>query len=193
MAAKTEASVSGRRALLTGLGGLTATLGLVSNSSAIPIGLPGEAIVVCDPGEEGLECRREELAKDAGKRGNADYDQYSSRDKGRTSVAKSSSNEGYEEATRELIEVVESYMVLTPFDKKRPALVAQIQKEGNAWVGKYAPGGSSKKESGRDFYNALNQLLGHIAFNGLAPMRPALVAQIQNNMDATKALLDQGK
>jgi hypothetical protein len=68
-------------------------------------------------------------------------------------------------------------MVLTPYDKQRPILVKELQVEGNKWVSKYAPGGSSKKESGRAFYNALSELLGHIAFNGLAPMRPSLVVR----------------
>jgi len=76
---------------------------------------------------------------------------------------------------------IEAYMVLTPYDKQRPILVKELQVEGNKWVSKYAPGGSSKKESGRAFYNALSELLGHIAFNGLAPMRPSLVVRTRSS------------
>ena len=42
-------------------------------------------------------------------------------------------------------------------------------------MAKYAPGGSSKKASGRAFNNAVNQLLGAFSFNGAAPLTPNTV------------------
>jgi hypothetical protein len=83
----------------------------------------------------------------------------------------------FEESTVAIMAKIETYMVLTPYDKQRPILVKELQLEGNKWTSKYAPGGSSKKESGRAFYNALSELLGHIAFNGLAPMRGSTVVR----------------
>jgi len=189
-----ESSSSGRRAVLAGLMG-AASLSMSSSSLAGPIGLKSEQVVVCDPGEEGLQCRRDELAKDDGASKKVNYGDFETRDKGRTGniTGKKSSSDNYEAQTLALIEVVESYMTLSPYDKSRPAMVAQIQKDGNAWVGKFAPGGSANRESSRAFYNALNQLLGHIAFNGLAPMRPQLVELINKNCATTKDFISKGK
>ena len=59
---------------------------------------------------------------------------------------------------------------LDPFDPARPALVSQIQKEGNVWVAKYAPGGAAGTPSCKKLYIALSALLGHVAASGLAPL-----------------------
>ena len=58
------------------------------------------------------------------------YDDFETRDKGRqgNTTGKRPSNDNYEATTLELIAVVEQYMTLSPYDKQRPVLVAQIQK-----------------------------------------------------------------
>mmetsp|Transcript_27011 Transcript_27011/g.37297 ORF Transcript_27011/g.37297 Transcript_27011/m.37297 type:complete len:225 (-) Transcript_27011:137-811(-) len=186
-------SVSTRRTMLSGLSGVL-VLGPTLQSFAGPIGLAGESVKVCDPGEEGADCRKEELGRDFSK--GVDYDAAAannSKSKQSLSATAKPQDKLYVEMSEKLIEKVETYTALGVYDKQRPVLVAELQKEGNYWVSLYAPGGSSKKESGRAFYVALDALLGHIAFNGLAPMRGTMVSRINDNCEKARDLIAQGK
>jgi len=176
-----------RRAMLASLGGAALSFGYARSSEAF------ELKQVCSPYDDGADCRREQLAKDNQGQG-LDYGQFSSRDKGRTaSVGVKENDAAFAEVTMELVGKVRTYVDLAPFDKTRPVLAAELQKEGNAWVGKYAPGGSCKNESCRSFYSALSSLLGHMAFNGLAPMRGSMLTQIERNCASTIELLEKGR
>jgi len=182
-----SATLNTRRAMLAGVGSLALSLNAASSKAAY-----GNYKVVCDPTEDGADCRRDTLAKDnLGQ--NLDYDKITVRGVDRTSSTASRNPAGFEPATKDLIVKMRLYNDLTPFDKQRPVLAAELQKEGNAWVSKYAPGGSCKNESCRDMYSALNSLLGHLAFNGLAPMRSTMVAQIEKNFTATLDLMEKGR
>eukprot|EP00959_Pyramimonas_sp_CCMP1952_P455006 9470870-Pyramimonas_sp.AAC.1 len=148
-----EAERSTRRAMLASVGGIALSIGYAKSSEAV------ELKNVCSPYDDGADCRRELLAKDNGGQ-NLNYDQFSSRDKGRTaSVGVRDQDPKYSKSTMELVDKIRTYQEMAPFDKARPALAAELQKEGNAWVGKYAPGGSCKNESCRSFYSALSSLV----------------------------------
>ena len=79
----------------------------------------------------------------------------------------------YVSETFALLGDVETYLSLDVYDPARAPLSERIKKEGNSWAGAYAPGGSCKRESGRAFYNGLNQLQGHFVTNGLGPLGKA--------------------
>ena len=64
----------------------------------------------------------------------------------------------YVAATEALQAQVVALLALDVYDPLRSAAVQAFTKEANTWSGLYAPGGSSKRASGRAFYNALNQL-----------------------------------
>jgi len=176
------ATASSRRAFGAALFGLATTLAAAEKSEA-------STNRVCPVGEEGMECRQQYLMEDNNGLANQDYGAFRNRDMGRTAAAQSPSDAKYLEATLDLVDRVESYMAMDVYDKQRGPIVAALQKDGNQWVGKYAPGGSSKKESGRAFYNALVSLLGHVSFNGLAPMRGSMEKQILANCTTTRELL----
>eukprot|EP00240_Pyramimonas_obovata_P013551 CAMPEP_0118934060 /NCGR_PEP_ID=MMETSP1169-20130426/13485_1 /TAXON_ID=36882 /ORGANISM="Pyramimonas obovata, Strain CCMP722" /LENGTH=225 /DNA_ID=CAMNT_0006876921 /DNA_START=65 /DNA_END=742 /DNA_ORIENTATION=- len=186
-AGEADRSATSRRAMLASVGGAALSFGYAKSSEAFELNR------VCSPYDDGADCRRGELAKDnAGQ--NLDYNQFSSRDKGRTaSVGAKDNDSAFAVVTAELVDKVRVYVDMAPFDKQRPVLAAELQKEGNAWVGKYAPGGSCKNESCRSFYSALSSLLGHMAFNGLAPMRGSMLAQIEKNCASTLELIEKGR
>ena len=48
---------------------------------------------------------------------------------------------------------MDAFLALDVYDPKRTAAVEALKKEGNTWTSQYAPGGSSKRASGRAFYN----------------------------------------
>jgi len=148
---------------------------------------------VCEIGEEGRECREEYLRRDNNGVAAAEYKTFEKRDEGRkTAARKAPSDQKYEETTLNLVDQVESYMSMDVYDKARIPAILKIKEEGNQWVGKYSPGGSSKKESGRAFYSALVSLLGHYSFNGLAPMRKGMEDQITKNCEEAKGLIAKG-
>ena len=70
----------------------------------------------------------------------------------------------YVAATEVLQAQVVALLALDVYDPSRAAAVAAFTKEANTWSGLYAPGGSSKRASGRAFYNALNQLQARAAW-----------------------------
>ncbi len=99
----------------------------------------------------------------------------------------------YASATSKLLGEVNALLALDVYDTARAPAIEAFKKDGNSWVGAYAPGGSSKKASGRAFYNALNQLQGHFAFNGLQPLPRSTLEKVQRNLAETQAMLDSGR
>jgi len=179
-----EDGAASRRAALSFLA-LSATSAFTTRTVAQPI-VNG----VCPLGEEGKDCRLEQLAKDDDGKG-IDYSSAAGKQPAKP-VAKGDDPK-YAESTLELVAVVREYMGLATFDKRRPELSELIKKEGNTWSSKYAPGGSSRKESARALYSALSSLLGQFAFNGIAPMKGSLAAQVIANCDKTESFLAQGR
>lgn len=82
---------------------------------------------------------------------------------------------------------------MDPFDPARVAASADVQKVAKEWVGKYAPGGRSARQSAGKIYTAANTLLGFISFNGLKPMTPEELGNMNRLLVQGKDLLDQGK
>ena len=74
------------------------------------------------------------------------------------SAATRSGSLSYVEATADLLGKVQAFLAMDVYDDSRAELIETIKREGNAWSSAFAPGGSSKKQSGRAFYNALNQI-----------------------------------
>ena len=108
-------------------------------------------------------------------------------------AGRSADDAKYAAATGALVADVSAFLAMDIYDPKRAAAVEALKKEGNTWSGLYAPGGSSKKASGRAAYNMLNQLQGHFAFNGLAPLPKATREKVDRNLAETVAQLAQGR
>jgi len=146
---------------------------------------------VCDPTENGAECRAAILSKDA-----VDADSAYDKSKSTFKAAATQTNPNlstYQADTLAFVSEVEELLAMDVYDPKREKAVAAFQKKSNDWSGKYAPGGSSKTASGRAFYNALNQLAGHYAFNGLAPLPRSRLEVVEGNIAKTRELIDQGR
>ena len=79
-----------------------------------------------------------------------------------------------------------------PFNSRRRYVWA-LKKAGNNWCSKYAPGGSAKTASGRAFYNAINQLVGHYNANGIAPLPATRQATVVDNLTKTRDLIAEGR
>lgn len=179
-----EERTTGRRTALSFVG-LSSAAALTSRTEAQPL-VNG----VCPLGEEGQQCRLEQLAKDDDGKG---ISYAGAADKQPAKPAPKAQDPKYEEQTLAVTALVREYMGLATFDKRRPELAELVKKEGNTWVSKYAPGGSSRKESARALYSALSSLLGQFAFNGIAPMKGSLAAQVIANCDKTENFLAQGR
>lgn len=146
---------------------------------------------VCDPTENGAECRAAILSKDA-----VDADSAYDKSKSTFKAAATQTNPNlstYQVDTLAFVSEVEELLAMDVYDPKREKAIAAFQKKSNDWSGKYAPGGSSKTASGRAFYNALNQLAGHYAFNGLAPLPRSRLEVVEGNIAKTRELIDQGR
>jgi hypothetical protein len=145
---------------------------------------------VCDPTADGAECRAAILSKDS-----VSAESYDA-SKSTFKAAATQTNPNlttYQTDTLAFVSEVEALLSLDVYDPAREKAIAKFQKKSNDWSGKYAPGGSSKTASGRAFYNALNQLAGHFAFNGLAPIPRSRLDVVEGNIVKTKELIAQGR
>lgn len=145
-----------------------------------------------DTGEAADECRAKILARDAGNQ--EDYSKF----EGRTSrvvqgVPVSVIDDEYTRSTLDLAEKLETYFVIDVYDKQRVPLIKQIKADSQAWVSKYARGGSVRKQSARRFYIAVDTVLGHLASNGLAPFPARKAGTVKGSIEEAKALLADGK
>ncbi len=82
---------------------------------------------------------------------------------------------------------------LDPYDAARPGAQKALRADGQAWVSKYARGGSARTLSARKFYVVVDALQGHFASNGLAPLPAPKAAKLRADVGATLALLGEGK
>jgi hypothetical protein len=145
---------------------------------------------VCDPTEDGADCRARILAEDG-----LGADSYNA-PRREFKAANASTNPNlttYQSDTLAFVSEVERLLAMDVYDPTREKAIAAFQKTSNVWSSKYAPGGSSKTASGRAFYNALNQLAGHFSFNGLAPLPKARLELVEGNLEQTRTLLAQGR
>jgi hypothetical protein len=169
----------------------TTTLMMMSPSARAAMDSSRSFNEVCDPTENGAECRAAILSKDA-----VDADAAYDNSKSKFKAAATQTNPNlstYQVDTLAFVTEVEELLAMDVYDPKREKAIAVFQKKSNDWSGKYAPGGSSKTASGRAFYNALNQLAGHYAFNGLAPLPRSRLEVVEGNIAKTRELIDQGR
>ncbi len=108
-------------------------------------------------------------------------------------TANAGADGAYGAQTAALVAEMERVLALDVYDPSRAAAIAALVSDGKAWAGVYAPGGSSKRASGRAFYNAVNQLIGHFSFNGLAPLPKSTLDKVTRNIEETKAALATGR
>lgn len=192
-AAPAETTTTSRRGAL--MMTATATLGMMmmsrTPSARAAMDSSRSFNEVCDPTENGAECRAAILSKDA-----VDADSAYDKSKSTFKAAATQTNPNlstYQVDTLAFVSEVEELLAMDVYDPKREKAIAAFQKKSNDWSGKYAPGGSSKTASGRAFYNALNQLAGHYAFNGLAPLPRSRLEVVEGNIAKTRELIDQGR
>ncbi|OUS43179.1 photosystem II Pbs27 [Ostreococcus tauri] len=141
---------------------------------------------VCDPTEDGAECRANILAQDGIDVGA--YEVGGSRSfKAANPTGAKTSFTTYQSDTLEFVGEVEALLAMDVYDGSREKAVAAFQKKSNNWSG------NSKMASGRAFYNALNQLAGHYSFNGLAPIPKSRLDVVETNIAKTKELIAAGR
>lgn len=146
---------------------------------------------LCDPTADGADCRAAVIAND-----NAELGDYEAKSKKKLEVAKTQTNPdltNYQKDTLALVAEAEAVLALDVYDLTREGRINALKKSGNTWSSKYAPGGSCKEASGRAFYNAINQLIGHYNANGIAPLPASRQEVVISNLTKTKELIEQGR
>ncbi|KAG7671750.1 hypothetical protein Ndes2526B_g07351 [Nannochloris sp. 'desiccata'] len=155
------------------------------------------AIGSCPLGEAGTECRTQLLARELGqgKLGSYDAAQQNGAKIGvkATNVPVSNLGSQYAKDTAAVAESTLKYIKGEVDDDSRPALVKVLKKEGQEWVSKYARGGSARTLSARKFYIAVDQVQGHLAFNGYAPFPKNKVAKVEGDITDALRLIEEGK
>ena len=168
-------------------------------STAAALALPARPALavrgqqVCDPTEDGAECRQALLVGDETSGSLGGYEEKS---KKKFEAAKASTNPdltNYQKDTLVLVEEVEAVLALDIYDMTREKRIGQLKKDGNTWSSKYAHGGSAKTASGRAFYNAINQVSGHFNANGIAPLPASRQAVVNENLVKTRDLIAEGR
>jgi len=155
----------------------------------------------CAIGDDGDECRLQQVMKDRAKSTTSDQDSYAqmSGKAGQRGefitqgVPVSVLDDEYGRSTVALAALVEKFAKLDLYDKERPGVIAQIKKDGSAWASKYARGGSARKQAARAMYIVVDALQGHFASNGFAPLQPVKLKKILDNVEKSKELLALGK
>ena len=94
----------------------------------------------CELGEEGDECRLQEIGKDQKKLIESVRKGSDNAPTSTSSQAVSKIDEEYFKSTDELIQEINAYLELDVFDKRRREATGEIQTNGKTWVSKYAPG-----------------------------------------------------
>ena len=155
------------------------------------------AIGSCPLGEAGTECRTKSLTRDVQKGKLGSYssalDNATKLGAKATNVPVSNLGSQYAKDTAALAESLTKYVKGEVDDDSRPALVKVLKKEGQEWVSKYARGGSARTVSARKFYIAVDQVQGHLAFNGLAPFPKNKIAKVEGDITTALTLLGEGK
>lgn len=173
---------------------------LLGAGSIFAAAVPAQAITliptVCadqETGEAADACRAKTLARDAGKQ--ESYTKFEGRADPKTAinVPVSKMDDEYSRATVQLADNLESYFTMDVYDKARVPLIKEMKSEAQAWVTKYARGGSVRKQSARRFYIAVDAVLGHLASNGLAPFPARKADTVRSSIAEARALLAEAK
>jgi hypothetical protein len=148
----------------------------------------------CPLGDDGIECRKTLLAKD----GLGSYSKASNNaakvNSGPTGgVPVSEMGDAYVKETLSLADDILQYATMDLYDDNRVGLVKRLKPEGQAWVSRYARGGSARKLSARQFYIAVDALEGHLASNGFAPFPKNKMPKLIQSVEDAKALIAEGK
>jgi len=163
---------------------------------------PGEAMAAYSPqtcvglrdlGEDDAECRARILREDFSSGANAkDFKGFSA---GQTQygVPVAEMGDAYVVETLELGRKILRYGELDPYSKERIDLIKQIKGDMNQWVGKYARGGSARKESARKVYIVIDALQGHLVQNGLAPLPKPKFQKLAVDLQEAFDLLSQSR
>jgi hypothetical protein len=155
--------------------------------------------ILCPVGDEGTQCRMTALAEDRNKFLNED--EYNSKSDLKKQMKVSATQTGsrnqdlsaYQLDTIALADEMDSVLAMDVYSSLRQGAIKKLQGNANSWSGKYAPGGSSKQASGRSMYNAVNQLLGHFAANGLAPIPSTRIDIVNKNILSARDLISEGR
>ena len=148
-------------------------------------------------GDAGTECRAKSISRDFAKGKLTTYDaaQQNGAKIGAkaTNVPVSDLGSQYAKDTAAVAESNLKYIRGEVDDDSRPALVKELKKEGQQWVSKYARGGSARTLSARKFYIAVDQVQGHLAFNGYAPFPKNKIAKVEGDITEALRLIGEGK
>lgn len=136
-------STSSRRSTLL-FAGLSAASSLFI--AAGPAKAERSGKTVCDPTENGADCRANEISKDSAELG--DYESKSARKVGLAKTQTNPNLTNYQKETITLVDEVDAVLALDLYDLTREKRIAALKKDGNTWCSKYAPGGSAKTASG---------------------------------------------
>jgi hypothetical protein len=175
-----------------------AALGAVFSAAALLAVPAGPALAVrgqqvCDPGEDGADCRQRLLVGDEAQGSLGGYEEKSKKKFEAAPASKNPDLTNYQKDTLALVEEVTAVLALDVYDLTREKRISTLKKDGNTWSSKYAPGGSAKTASGRAFYNAINQVSGHFNANGIAPLPSSREAVVNENLNKTRELIAEGR
>lgn len=155
------------------------------------------AVGSCAIGDDGDECRKAALFKDRANTQGSMYGTMSRQgqlgDAITQGVPVSVLDDEYGRSTLALATLIDKFASLDLYDPERAKVIAQIKKDGSTWVSKYARGGSARKQAARKMYIVVDALQGHFAANGFAPLAPAKVKKVMDNVEESKRLLAAGK
>eukprot|EP01024_Parvocaulis_polyphysoides_P011061 TRINITY_DN13894_c0_g1_i1.p2 TRINITY_DN13894_c0_g1~~TRINITY_DN13894_c0_g1_i1.p2 ORF type:complete len:126 (+),score=26.15 TRINITY_DN13894_c0_g1_i1:374-751(+) len=99
----------------------------------------------------------------------------------------------YSKKTLALADTIEKYITLDVYDRERLNCIKIIKLDGGAWVSKYAPGGSVRKDSARRMYIIVDALSGWFAQSGAAPYPAAKARTIRGGLEEVRTSLTIGK
>ncbi|GBF99371.1 hypothetical protein Rsub_12175 [Raphidocelis subcapitata] len=188
-----KAAAAGRREALAALGAAGA---LFAARPARAISFSPTVCADQDTGEQADECRARILARDTAAQEEA-LAEYAKRENRSVRVASgvpvSEMSDEYTRATLQLADKLEAYFTTDVYDKSRGALIKDVKGEAQAWVTKYARGGSVRKQSARRFYVAVDAVLGHLASNGLAPFPASKIKVVRATLEEARGLLAEAK
>lgn len=145
----------------------------------------------CPLGDEGRSCREARLETSASEDNEA-YPQ----GQGSTNATRglAEGRDGvYVEQTKVLMAAVLDVVQLDPYDERRQKAIQDVQSKGRTWSGTYAPGGRTASPSARAAQTALSALLGHLAFQGPAPLPKPLQNKCIQAAEEALVLLEDGK
>lgn len=145
----------------------------------------------CALGDEGRECRAANIS--GGDEAFTSSYSDAAKSERKAPVQSAVSKENYALETRQLMQSVLDVSNLDPFDEKRMLALDTVQKEGRKWSASYAPGGRASSQSARAAQTALSALLGHLAFQGPAPLPKPLQQKCVEAAEEALTLLAEGK